>query len=671
MLAAVCAAAAEELSTEQLTRRLAEMIHVSERQLQSGRADGALETLQQARLLAAASGRAEVSLIEARIERTREALAAVAVVPAAEPIGAQEPGEPGAAGPGDEKVGGEAEPPKGILLLLNECIEISIQNNLALKISRLNDRASDLGLRTAWAKYLPSFSLEASHGGAEAKGSHSNSTAFTGRINQSLPTGGSVSVFGKETEAHPLSSVSRSASFGTSLSQPLWKGAGFDVGLHDIRAAKLNKLMARGNLELDLQALIFDVRRAYANCIRQLQALEVNAKAVASARTFLRLTTARAKAGQVTQLEVFNAEVQVSDRELSLTANQRALESAFDTLKQIMDVDLEELVRVEEQPVDFGEKPTAAAEEQARKIIETDEKAGTVLLATYEVKKVKVRREEKVFEGGQEKVVTREETRSELGGRVGEPRVMFKATRYQDAEILQEALQNRIQLLNKRRTLALQKLDTLLAKDGLGQQVDLTASYNRSGSGQKWPDALDHENNDYSVGLRYSVPWGKISDRAAFDKALLELQKSEIELKRTRTQIHLEVRDILRTLRETEKSILIQGKKVEQAKRSVEAAQISFERGLKDSFDVIKAEDNLLQAKTDFINRRLDYVVRVAELETVVGKTTGRVDLDARQPGGLIEGGLPANLKERGLPRPAPNADSRPEDDPFEYLKKK
>ena len=44
----------------------------------------------------------------------------------------------------------------------------------------------------------------------------------------------------------------------------------------------------------------------------------------------------------------------------------------------------------------------------------------------------------------------------------------------------------------------------------------------------------------------------------------LDLKRSSIERKRVRTRVHLEVRDILRALVETEKSALIQGKKVEQ-----------------------------------------------------------------------------------------------------------
>jgi len=641
----------------EFTRKLSELVRKSETQVEAGNPDAALKTLVEARDLAAQAKRPEAQQMEARIDRIQAAVKeTMAEAPPVE----------------DPKPTAEKTvPPKpqGLLLTLDECIEISIQNNLNLRLSRLSDRDSDISLKSAYSKYLPTFSGGFSNSNSESfsqnrdslnrtisnSENHSNTSSFNSKVTQDTPWGGSASLSGSASEAHPLSGAARSANVGVNVTQPLWKGSGTDVGLHGIRTSKLNRLISRGNLELDVQQLIFEVKSAYANCIRQIQARQVNLKAVDSATRFLELTKARERAGQVTKLDVFNAEVQLADRELALTANERALETAFDHLKQIMDVDLDEWVAVVEEPVDFGEKPIPAEDKR----IETDESSGTVLLVTREVT-----RKEEVLPDGTKRMV------NVVGKALGKPVVMFTASRYSDEKILSEALNSRIELLNGRRNMAVRKLNTLLAQDGLGQQIDLHVGYSRSNTAQKWTDALDLTDSELTAGVNYSIPWGKVSDRAAYERALLDLQRSEIELKRVRTQVHRDVRDILRTLRETEKSALIQGKKVEQAKRSVEAAQISFERGLKDSFDVIRAEDNLLQAKTDFINRRLDYVVRMANLEQVVGKPTGRVDLDAKLPGGMIDSSLPETLKDKPHPRQAPSLEPSSADDPFEYRKK-
>ncbi|MCK6472327.1 MAG: TolC family protein [Planctomycetes bacterium] len=655
VLAAGSARAEEPAADREVLDRLVALIRTSQKQETAGQSQEALSTLAEAKLLATAARRDdEVRQIDRRIADVQEKLAA-AKAKAAED-GAQAPVQAPAKDEGDGKTevkdAGAVNPANvGVLVSLEDCIEIAIQNNLSLKISRLNDRTSDIAVREAWAKYYPDFDFGVSHSGGQSGDAHSNSTTLDGSITQTSPWGTTLSVGASESIFHPGGPAARrSSDWGAALSQPLWKGAGLDVGMHGIRSSRINRLISRGLLELDVQDLIFDVKTAYQNCIRQLQSLQVNLRAVKSAETFLRLTEAQEKAGRVTKLEVYNAEVQLADRKLALTTNERQLEDAKDTLKRLMDVDLEEKLRVEEVPVEFGENPPEKREVR----IETDDPSGTVLLATYEVVEKEITRED----GSKGRT-------TEIGNPVGKPVVMYRAKRFDETTILSEALTNRIDLLNSRRGVALQKLDTLLARDGLGHQIDLDLSYGRSQTGGSFKDSHGYEDHDYSAEIRMKLPWGKIKDRAAYERALLDLQKAEIQLKDARTQVHLETRDILRRLREGEKVILIQGKKVEQAKRTVEASQISFERGLKDSFDVIQAEDNLLRAKTDFINATIAYTIFLAQLERVVGKPTGRVDLSGQSVGGLIDSTLPGELRQRPQPKPAPDAEADPADEPL------
>lgn len=654
-LATGSARAEEPGADRDVLDRLVALIRTSQKQVDNGHPQDALSTLAEAKLLAAAARRdEEVQQIDRRIADVQEKVAAAKAKAADD--GAQAPVQAPAKDEGDGKTevkdAAAANPAnQGVLVTLDDCIEISIQNNLSLKISRLNDRVSDIAVREAWSKYYPNFDFGVSHSGGQSGDAHSNTTSLDGSITQTSPWGTTLTVGAGESIFHPGGPAARrSSDWGAALNQPLWKGAGLDVGMHGIRTSRINRLISRGLLELDVQDLIFDVKTAYQNCIRQLQSLQVNLRAVKSAETFLRLTEAQEKAGRVTKLEVYNAEVQLADRKLSLTTNERQLEDAKDSLKRLMDVDLEEKLRVEEVPVEFGENPPANREVR----IETDDPSGTVLLATYEVVEKEFTRDD----GSKGKT-------TEIGNPVGKPVVMYRAKRFDEATILSEALTNRIDLLNSRRGVAIQKLDTLLARDGLGHQIDLDLSYGRSQTGGSFKDSHGYEDHDYSAEIRMKLPWGKIKDRAAYERALLDLQRAEVELKDARTLVHLETRDILRRLREGEKVILIQGKKVEQAKRTVEASQISFERGLKDSFDVIQAEDNLLRAKTDFINATIAYTIFLAQLERVVGKPTGRVDLSGQSVGGLIDSTLPGDLRQRPKPKPAPDADPDPADEPL------
>jgi outer membrane protein TolC len=555
--------------------------------------------------------------------------------------------------------------PNAVMLNVDECIEIAVQNNLGLRINRINDREVDITVRTAWAQYFPEFSTGILHtnqttGDAditnlpppaapttpttpaskvpqpEAAGVSSTASAgtnsFTGGVTQRSPYGTTLD-FSVSEARNSFDRHRASGDYGVNLTQPLWKGASLDVGLKNIRQSRIRRLISRGSLELDTQSLIFNVRQAYANIIRQKQNLDVDNQAVVTAKTFLDLTAAREAAGQVTKLDVSNAEVQLQNRRLSALQDRQALEIVLDTLKNLMDVDLEENIGVQAPVVDFGDK----FEEGVTKELIINREEGTVSL---EIRK-----------------------NNQL---VGPARELFRAQRYDESVILDEALQNRIDLLNSRRAVAVQKLETAASKNGLGHEIDLVGSYSRGLSGHSvFEGDNGTEAHSWSYGVNAKFPWGKIVDRGIYENALLELERTEIELKQARTIVQTDVRNILRNIRVAEESLLIQGQQVEQAKRSAEAAQISFERGLQSSFDVINAENALLAAKRGFINSRLDYLVFIAQLEVVVGKPTGRVNLEGQSVGGLIDSHIPEELRDRGLPQRAPDAKPDESDNPW------
>ena len=525
---------------------------------------------------------------------------------------------------------------EGILLELDECIEIAIQNNLNLQINRLTDRAADYNVRAAWAQYFPTFNESLLHSNAEGVGRHGaaahGTTTLSSGITQNTPWGTKLDFVYDESRVN-FGQASRSAT--TSVSQPLWKGAGTDANLAQIRTARLNRLITRANLDLSTQKLIFTVNSDYNGVVQFLQVREVDRQAVRSAKTFLDLTQARERAGQETRLDVYQAELQMRQRELALITNERQLGNAFDALKQVMDIDLEEKIRVRAEDLSFGDKP----EKKTIEVLETDEPKGVVYLVKRDADNNK---------------------------QIGESKILFQAQHFSDPRVLSEALDNRIELLNGRRTLAVQHLQTMLAKNGLGYQVDLVGSHSHSfvDSSLRGAGSTSDANN-WTAGIKASIPWGKIADKASYEIALLDLQKTEIELKQVRTIVHAQVRDVLRTLREAEKTILIEALAVEQAKRTVEATRISFERGLKSSFEVVRVEDDLLSAKNIFISRRLEYVVDIANLDLTVGKPTGRVDLGGQTLGGLIDSHMPESLNSKMQPRRAPDADPSCEDFPL------
>ena len=546
----------------------------------------------------------------------------------ADPAAPQDKEKEAKAGNGNAAAAGS-----GYRLSMEEAIELAIQRNLNLLESRLADRTSDIGVREAWAQYYPTFTPTLAHSNSFSTGSPTGDglTTLGGGVAQQLPWGTQLNFALSDTASQTTGKNAGSATF--SADQPLWKGAGTDVGLAAIRTARINRLISRGSLEAATQQLIYSVRSAYYNVIMDLQNCEVDNQAISSAQLFLDMTGARLKAGQITPLDVSNAQLQLSSRKGQLASDQSVLGTALFDLKRLLDVDLNEKIQVDVESLDFGEK----VEPGLSKVIVPEEATGTVYL--------KVTKDDKP---------------------VGEPKVLYQAVHFDESVVLREALNSRIDLLNARRAVALQKVQALLNQNGLGHQIDLVGSFGRTTTGRSVLEADNgKEANAWSAGVNATFPWGKIKDRAAYERALLALDKAETDLKIARTAVEYDVRNTLGSLRAREVSVLIGGETVEQAKLTAVATRMSFDRALKDSFAVRQAEDALVQAKRDFISSKISYLVLLAQLELYVAKPTGRVDLGGLSVGGLVESKLPDTLKNRGLPKLAPEAEPQPADDPF------
>ena len=86
-----------------------------------------------------------------------------------------------------------------------------------------------------------------------------------------------------------------------------------------------------------------------------------------------------------------------------------------------------------------------------------------------------------------------------------------------------------------------------------------------------------------------------------------------------RPRMAKESRAALAAMREIEAAMMLEGDRVEYARRAAEAARISFERGLQSSFDVDHAEEALLKMEVEFIEKRAEYEIQFATLESLLG----------------------------------------------------
>lgn len=508
-----------------------------------------------------------------------------------------------------------------IVLGLPLCLKLAFERNTGLESDRLSDVSTQLGVLSSRAAFLPTISASGSH---SDNGSDTRSGALS--ISQDTPWGTGLSASFSESWDHG----SRSATTSVGIDQPLLAGAGRAAARNSLSQSEIGSRISRADLELSAQSLQYSVTLSYYSAARQLKLVEVSRRAVERSRIFLDRTKTFLEAGRKTVLDVSNSQIQLAEREISLARSERNLEDALDNLKDVLDLDPDLEVTVEPVEIELDEYDT----DDAKQTIEIERPDPE----TQKGGAVRLRRIDKKAPGGAD----------------GKVSTIFETVELDYGQLLTEALQARLEVANARWRLQQAQLSLGYRVNQARPDLDLSFDYTLSNSGPGFSDAWGFSSQDDSwvVGLTYSFPWGKVSDRVSLEQAKLTVRQREIDLSEAITDIKLEIREQLRLLRTTEQNIFAFAMKIKGAVRALEAAQILVEHGKADNFMIIEAEDDLLSAQTGFIEVLLDYRTQTARLRQRLGIRSGVVSTGLID-GGVLPGGV-VRLRRGGYLEPGP-----------------
>jgi len=179
--------------------------------------------------------------------------------------------------------------------------------------------------------------------------------------------------------------------------------------------------------------------------------------------------------------------------------------------------------------------------------------------------------------------------------------------------------------LNQRRDLQVQleqvddaRREVMVAADALRPGLTLTGggSFGERrgvGSADQPRAELRPEKGDYNVALTFDLPWEKTAERNAYRNALIDLERSVRNVQSLEDQVKLDIRNVLRQLRQTRESYTIQARAVELAERRVDSTNLFLKAGRAEIRDVLEAEEALVNAQDALTEALVSY--RVAELE--------------------------------------------------------
>jgi outer membrane protein TolC len=345
------------------------------------------------------------------------------------------------------------------------------------------------------------------------------------------------------------------------VTQPLLRGFGQKSTEFDLENSRRNRQSSERNLELARQRLAVDVVSSYYNIVRQSGLVDVAEKSLQRNKELLRASEARLEVGLASKLDVFRAELQLSQAEDALIFRKEALELALDSFKFNLglapgDVVALEMVEPEYQPV------------------EVDVDGATA-----------------------------------------------------------QALQNRIEMREENDRIRDAQRALAVSKQNLLPQVDLNLRYDRRGLGDSFSSSFHFIDNAFNMFLTTSYPLDRSSENASFAMSQIDVAARRRQLRLVEYNIANEVRAAARNLERIGKSIVLQERNTDFAEKQLRLATLRYQRGLASNFDIIDAENNLIQSRSNYVSLISDYHVAQIELKRV----TGTLDVETEfAPGNFL-----------------------------------
>ena len=503
-------------------------------------------------------------------------------------------------------------------LSLQDCIQLTLKNNLDLQIDRYNPQISLFTLKANYGSYDPTLSLAGQHDHAEtgtqlfggsisAPGSISDDNIFTATLGGLLPWGTTYTLgtlspirdtygssaalannyaqpplsFGTNTlnltSGSPLSYLTTNyaqvmtrqpfensvGSVGLQISQPLLKNFWIDQTRLNIRVAKNRLKYSQLTLQLQIMQTVTTLEQAYYDLIYDGENVLVQQKAVQLADQLVVESKKRLEVGTLAELDLKQAEAQAATSRAALIAARSTLQVQQNLIKQLI----------------------------------TDQYAAWA------------------------------DTAVEPSGTLAAPMQFFSL---QDS--WSKGLTQRPELLQTKLDLEKAGIQLKYDRNQLFPELDVFGTFGYNGSGTEFSGALyDIQKTDYpfyTYGGKLSIPLGNRTARNTYKISKMFLEQALLTLKRTERDIMVQIDNDIKLARSSYEQVSATKAAREYEEAALDAEQKKLENGKSTTYTVLQVQRDLTTARGNEIQALDTYNKNLSQLSLDEGTTLNRLGID-------------------------------------------
>ncbi len=490
------------------------------------------------------------------------------------------------------------EEPGAVELTLQRAIEMALENNLNVVVSRLDTQVQAEGVASARGVYKPFLSASLNNLDSRSPAQNqliganvlaSTRTNYSLGWDQQLTTGGSYNVSWQNLRQTTNSAFSGfnplyDAALSAQVIQPLAQNFRLNPNKQRILVAQNSERISRNQFEIQVMDTVRDVSLGYLDLVFSIRDLEVARQSLKLAQDLLRNNRIQVEVGTMAPIDVLEAEAEVAAREESVILAEASIRTFEDILKSLIN------------------DPESPQFWEIRYVPST--------------------------------APTMEEIQIDV------------------EEAIRVALQRQPLLQASRVELETRDYNVRFTKNQILPQLDLVGSFALSGIGGDqilrddfaglpsgtipggYGDAIDTlfggDYRDWSLGLNVSYPLGNSIAEA-------EHAQAQVSARQQRAQIDSNEIFIAQTVRQTARAVDTNRKRIdatrvarELAAKRLEAEQKKFEVGMSTSFLIVQAQRDLAQAAANELRALIDYNKAIVAFERARGTILDRANVSVR-----------------------------------------
>jgi outer membrane protein TolC len=485
-----------------------------------------------------------------------------------------------------------ASAPQVRRLTADEAVAMALENNLGIRVARIDPQIQDLNIvdaRTGWTPSL-NTSLQTNSNDAPnqsflagSQGLTTSSDQFAGglTVQQMLPWGGNYEVGWDSTRFNSNSSFSTfsprlSSTLVLNYNQPLLRNWGIDNVRQQVLISSKNREISDVTLRQTVATTTRTVRNAFWDLAYTIASLGVQQQSLELAEESLRDTRARVEIGTTPRIDIVQAEAEVARRREAVIVAQGQIGNAEDALRTLVfDPNMPDFwtIRIEPTELPAFQPITVDAEsavrnalskrtdlEQVRKQIEADD--------------INIR-------------FFRNQTLPDVSANIN---------------------------------YGLQGLGGTQLERGfgpLGPGTGDVLSRTQRGFGSVLSDLFENQFPNWTAAVNISYPIGTSTSEANLARVRLERTQAQTRLRNQELQITQQVRVAAREVQTNQQRVESSRSARQLAERQLEAEQRKFEAGTSTSFLVFQSQRDLALARNVELQNVLNFHRSVIDLETV------------------------------------------------------